>query len=220
MSNCRPANGNQPWPLSCALDGFGALLFDLDGTLVDTMPLHCLAYAQVFAARGYTFTMNDYLDHVGPPAAITIPAFAAAVGMPPIDDAEARTIHQEKKQRFRALLETKPVPTLPASGLLDRYHGQIPMAIVSSGNRNGVEAILRNLGWLDLFGGVITGDDVEQGKPHPEPFLLGAEALGVAPERCVVLEDTQSGIAGARAAGMSVIDVTVPGALIAAGDGQ
>jgi beta-phosphoglucomutase family hydrolase len=214
MYNCASLDDNRPWPLGWDLADYDALLFDLDGTLVDTMPLHCQAYADVFAARGYRFTMQDYLDNVGPPAAITIPAFVAAVGMAAIDEPGVKRIHQEKKQRFREILETGQLPILPTSALIEAHHARKPMAVVSSGNRDGVEAILRAAGWIDLFGCIVTGDDVTQGKPHPEPFLRAAQALGVAPGRCMVFEDTQSGIDGALAAGMSVIDVTAPGAVM------
>ena len=203
----------EPWPLGVDLSVYDALLFDLDGTLVDTMPLHGLAYASVFDARGHRFTMDDYLANVGPPARIAIPAFAAAAGMGEIDDAMIAALHAEKKAHFKTVLRQEKAPALIASHLLARYAGTIPMALVSSGNRDGVEAILETMAWRPHFGAVVSGDDVAQGKPHAEPYLAGAALLDVAPARCLVFEDTPVGIASGLAAGMTVIDVTQAGVI-------
>ena len=206
------------WPLSHDVSAYAALLFDLDGTLVDTMPLHGLAYAAVFEARGHSFTMADYLANVGPPARIAIPAFASAAGMGAIDDSMISMIHREKKDRFKEVLAREKATALAAAELLARHAGNMPMALVSSGNREGVEAILRTMGWRGYFGAVISGDDVTEGKPHPEPYLRGASLLGIPPARCLVFEDTPVGIESGVAAGMSVIDVTQPGAIYPAGE--
>ena len=203
----------EPWPLSLDLSGFDALLFDLDGTLIDTMPLHGLAYAAVFRSLGHDFTMADYLANVGPPARVAIPAFALAAGMGAIDEEMIQTIHREKKRHFKIVLERQKAPSLTASGLLLRYAGKMPIGLVSSGNRDGVEAILKSMDWQTHFGTVVSGDDVAQGKPHPEPYLAGAMRLGVRPERCLVFEDTRAGIQSGLAAGMTVIDVTQPGVM-------
>lgn len=213
MSSLSSGLDEAVWPLAYNLDAYDALLFDLDGTLVDTMPLHGLAYAAVFEGMGHRFTMDDYIANVGPPARVAIPAFALAAGMGTIDDAMIATIHREKKVRFKEVLATEKAPSLAASALLARHAGNKAIALVSSGNRDGVEAILTTMGWREHFGAVISGDDVTQGKPHPEPYLRGAAALGVAPELCIVFEDTQAGILSGTAAGMSVIDVTQAGVI-------
>lgn len=213
MSLLSSGDDRDSWPLSCNFEPFEALLFDLDGTLVDTMPLHGLAYGEVFAGLGHHFTLDDYLAHVGPPARVAIPAFAKAAGMGVIGEDVVASIHREKKIRFKDVLAREKAPSLTAAALLARFAGRKPMALVTSGNRDGVEAILRTMGWRDQFGAVVTGDDVTNGKPHPDPYLMGARLLGVRPEACLVLEDTQSGIDAAIAAGMSVIDVTQPGAI-------
>lgn len=203
----------EAWPLSLDASMFKALLFDLDGTLVDTMPLHGKAYADVFAARGFRLSMSDYLAQVGPPAGVALPLFMAAAGMPEITVEIARAIHREKKIRFKQIVATGAVPTLAAAQLLTRFHGIKPMAIISSGNRDGVDAIIAALGWSEYFDAVLTGDDVTRGKPDPEPYLRGAVRLGVEPAFCLALEDTEAGLMSARAAGMSVIDVTGSGAV-------
>lgn len=204
---------HEAWPQSLDASNFEALLFDLDGTLVDTMQLHGRAYADVFAARGFHLGIPDYLAHVGPPAAIALPLFMAAAGMREITEELTREIHREKKIRFKEVVSAGAVPTLAAAQLLTRFKGVKPMAIVSSGNRDGVEAIIAALGWTKCFDAVVTGDDVTRGKPDPEPFLRAAALLGVMPALCLALEDTEAGLTSARSAGMAVIDVTGSGAV-------
>lgn len=201
------------WPADIDLSGYHALLFDLDGTLVDTMELHGRAYGAVFAALGYRLGMADYLDGIGPPARVAIRAYARSAGMGELQDAEVERIHALKKTRLHSELAEHGVRALPTSRLMDRSVGKMPLAVVSSGNRNGVELILDHMGWLDLFDAVVAGEDTAEGKPAPAPYLRAAELLGVAPGRCLVFEDTESGIRAGLAAGMDVVDVTQPGVL-------
>jgi HAD superfamily hydrolase (TIGR01509 family) len=213
MSSSSSGQVEDVWPLSHDFDAYDALLFDLDGTLVDTMPLHGLAYAAVFEGLGHRFTLDDYLAHVGPPARVAIPAFAQAVGMGAIDDAMIAHIHGDKKLRFKEVLAREKAPSLATSALLARHAGRKPMALVSSGNRDGVEAILGTMGWREYFGAVVSGDDVRKGKPDAEPYLTAARLLGLDAARCLVFEDTEAGIKSGLAAGMSVIDVTQDGVI-------
>ena len=190
---------------------FAAYLFDLDGTLVDTMPLHYRAYAEVFAEDGLILKQEDYAALVGAPARIALPKFLASAGEAGADEARVAEVHARKKVAFDFILETTRPALLPASRILDRVRGVRPCALVSSGNRHGVEAIVRVMGWGDAFGVVITGDDVARGKPDPEPFLMAAGRLGVTAADCVAFEDTVEGLESARRAGMRAVDVTVPG---------
>jgi beta-phosphoglucomutase len=200
------------WPLHVDLRSFDALLFDLDGTLLDTMPLHGRAYVMAFHRLGYQLRIEDYLANVGPPARIAIAAFAAAAGMKECDDVTIRAIHSEKKRSFAQLLVQEPPPALNSAKLLTSEHGKL-MAVVSSGNQDGVAAILQRMNWHHLFGVVVSGDDTERGKPAPDPYFRAADTLGVSPERCLVFEDTEAGIQAAIAARMSVVDVTRPGVI-------
>lgn len=190
---------------------FAAYLFDLDGTLVDTMPLHYRAYADVFREDGLTLQQEDYAALVGAPARIALPKFLASAGEEGAGDERVAEIHARKKVAFDRLLGTTRPTLLPAAAILARMRGVRPCALVSSGNRHGVEAIVRAMGWGDAFGVIITGDDVARGKPDPEPFLMAADRLGVIAADCVVYEDTAEGLESARRAGMLAIDVTVPG---------
>jgi HAD superfamily hydrolase (TIGR01509 family) len=191
------------------IDHFDALMFDLDGTLVDTMPLHYEAYAEVLRTRGLNLEWSDFSALVGPPAGEVIGLFVAAAGGNR-NAFDAKQIHAEKKAAFERRLTRAELTLLPAANLLEAAAGKLPCALVSSGNRHGVDAIIAALGWGSRFAVTITGDDVTRGKPDPEPYRLAAKALGIAAGRCAALEDTEAGLASARAAGMIAFDVTLP----------
>ncbi|MCP4618190.1 MAG: HAD family phosphatase [Bradyrhizobium sp.] len=191
------------------LDGHSALLFDLDGTLIDTMPLHYRAYAEVFARHGLILRQADFQAAIGGPAAEAIPRFLASLGVENVSAADVLAIHQEKKDAFDGLLAQSSPARLPAAELLDRARGAKKIALVSSGNRRGVTAILASVGWENVFDIVISGDDVVRGKPDPEGYRKAAAALNVRPDECLVIEDTDAGLTSGRAAGMAVLDVAL-----------
>ena len=191
------------------IDGHSALLFDLDGTLIDTMPLHYRAYAEVFARRGFSLQEAHFQAAIGGPAAEAIPKFLASLGVENAGAADVLAIHQEKKDAFDALLALSSPARLPAAELLNRARGTKKIALVSSGNRRGVTAILASVGWKDVFDVVISGDDVARGKPDPEGYRMAAAALNVRPDQCLVIEDTDAGLMSGRAAGMAVLDVAL-----------
>ncbi|CDZ25171.1 HAD family phosphatase [Neorhizobium galegae] len=199
------------WPADLDLSGYDALLFDLDGTLVDTMTVHGRAYGEVFAHLGHRLKMEDYLAAIGPPARVAIRSYARAAGMGEIDDQMVANIHALKKARFGEVLARDGARALPASSLIEKWRGRRAMAVVSSGNRDGVTRILDHMGWTASLSAVVTGDDTVEGKPAPAPYLRAAELLQVSPALCLAFEDTVSGISAARAARMDVIDVTRPG---------
>ena len=188
------------------LAGFDGVLFDLDGTLIDSMPLHYRAYKMVFKKRGAALSWQSFMRHVGPPAARAIPMFAAEIGENLSRD-EVWQVHEDKKYALETLLEQEVPQELPAAKLLRALVPGQKSGLVTSGNSKGSRAMLAKLGWIDIFDVIVTGDDVQKGKPDPEPYLLAASKLEIAPERCVALEDTVVGIESALAAGMQVCDV-------------
>ncbi len=105
------------------------------------------------------------------------------------------------------VLTTSEPKVLPCGLLLQAFAGRLPVGLASSGSREGIECILRRLAWTDLFDAIITGEDATNGKPHPELFMLAAKAIGVDGHQCLAFEDTDDGVASARAAGMNVFDV-------------
>jgi beta-phosphoglucomutase family hydrolase len=179
------------------------LIFDFDGTLVDTMPLHYQAYRRAFAEVGLELAPEQYYGNVGGTARETIPRFLG--GRPcrrSVDD-----LHARKQAIAIELLETADIAQLATAALLPVFHGVHKMALASSGSRSGIDVVLRRFEWNGYFDAIVTGSDVQHGKPAPDLFLLAAERLGIPRSQCVVFEDTEDGIAAARAAGMAVFDV-------------
>lgn len=189
--------------MSDSISSYQAAAFDLDGTLVDTLPIHYEAYRIVLEALGSELTRERFAAAIGGPARDAIPRFVdmSSIGVS-IDE-----IHRRKKRVTTELLATWEIPLLPCALLLDAFAGRCKIAVVSSGSATSVHSILTRLGWEQFFDAVVTGDDVERGKPAPEPFLTAAARLGVEPARCLVFEDSDDGVLSAQAAGMTVFDV-------------
>ncbi|MCK6549739.1 HAD family phosphatase [Myxococcota bacterium] len=180
-----------------------AAIFDFDGTLVDTMPLHYEAYRQVFAELSIELTPDDFYGNVGGKAKETIPRFLrgrpCAVGV--------EELHARKKARLEVILDDVEIPVLETAKLVPVFASMTKVALASSGSRPGIEKILARLGWSSWFGAIVTGEDAPRGKPAPDLFVLAASRLGVDPRHCIAFEDTDDGCASARAAGMTVFDV-------------
>jgi HAD superfamily hydrolase (TIGR01509 family) len=182
---------------------FNGVLFDLDGTLIDTMPLHYEAYRRTFLEMGLTLTPEAFYGNVGGTGLETIPRFLA--GRPaPWSIVE---IHEQKKKRLATLLDEAELVVLPAAHLLPLLRGRVPLAVATSGARPGVEKMLRRLNWQETFQAVVTAEDVRNGKPAPDVYLEAARRINVPIGECLALEDTDDGAASARAAGATVIDV-------------
>lgn len=186
------------------LPAFSAVLFDFDGTLVDTMPSHYAAYREVFSEVGLELTEEDFFGNVGGKASETIPKFLR--GRPV--DVSVEELHRRKKAKVNTVFAAAPVHVLPAASLLPFFAGSVPVGLVSAGSRPGIEILLERLGWSRYFDIVITGEDCVRSKPDPEPFLTAARRLSVDASRVLVFEDTSAGIDSALAAGMMVFDVS------------
>ena len=181
----------------------GAVLWDLDGVLVDSTRFHYEAFRALLAESGRDVGFDEFRDLFGlRNDAILRRLFGE------LPAAEAERLADRKEELFRELIAGK-VEALPgAAGLVRRLReAGVPMAIVSSTPRANIELILGSLGLAEAFAAVVAAEDVRQGKPHPEGFLAAAERLGVPPADCVVLEDAPEGIRGGKAAGMRCIGV-------------
>ncbi len=185
------------------IEPIAAALFDFDGTLVDTMPLHFQAYRDVLAEVDIELTPEDFYSSIGGNARETIPKFLRGRTCA----LSTSEIHARKKQRIGELLAAGPIPVLETAKLLDVFSGHMLMGLVSSGARQGIEVVLDRLDWRRHFGAVVTGEDAIHGKPAPDLFLLAASRLGVSPQRCMAFEDTDAGIEAANSAGMRTFDV-------------
>ena len=180
-------------------DGVKALLFDCDGTLVDTLALYRTCWRQVFGRRGFDMSDEWFATWQGHSM---LPFVGAA--FPEADDELIQTIGSEGVALFLEsthLLE----PLEHVVEIARRYHGVLPMAVVSGGPRSAVRDSLTAVGIRDLFEPIVTVDDVAHGKPAPDGYLLAARMLGVDPAECVAYEDSGSGMASARDAGVGVI---------------
>ena len=183
---------------------FGAYIFDCDGTLVDSMPLHYRAWSAAFEAQGasFDFTEHQFYENAGVPDREIVAKMNALHGTELSPDA----VHDYKKDWFvQHLSELEAVPEVAA--VVRELHGRKPIAVASGSDITIVDPELRHVGLRDFFEVLITPVDVERGKPAPDMFLLAAEKLGVDASECLVFEDGQAGIDAATAAGMESVFV-------------
>lgn len=183
---------------------FDGYIFDLDGTLIDTMPLHYRAWDAAMRAVGLPHALDeDYFYALGGvPTRRVAELFGERYGLK-LDPDEV--FH--RKEALFAELQGEATLIEPVVTIARAKAGTHPLAIASGGPRVIVHRSLEVTGIGPLFRAVVTADDVVHGKPAPDMFLLAAQQLGVAPERCLVFEDAEPGIQGARAAGMQVVRV-------------
>ena len=184
---------------------FDAYLFDCDGTIVDSMPLHYVAWTRTLAEWNCTFPEDLFYAWGGRPVAEIIADLNREQGLAMPVEAIAK---RKEAMYFDVLPTIQAIPEVLEH--IHLSHGQIPFAVVSGSTRDSVTASLEALQILDRFETLVCAGDYTQGKPHPEPFLMAAERLGVAPERCLVFEDTEMGIQSATAAGMASVKVLQP----------
>lgn len=182
---------------------YKAFIFDLDGTLADTMPVHYKACQIVCNQKGFDFPEDYFYQEAGKP---TLEVFRNLIKKLGIEGVDGNVLGQAKEEEFLKLIPTvKPLSII--ADVAQSHKGKIPMAIGSGGQRHSVDLTLDVIGYNGFFDAVVSCDDVEKHKPHPDTFLKAAKQMGVAPEDCVVFEDGDPGIKAAEAAGMMVVDV-------------
>jgi beta-phosphoglucomutase family hydrolase len=184
---------------------FDAYLFDCDGTIVDSMPLHYKAWKQILGEWNCEFSEERFYAWGGMPIVEIISTLNREYGLSmPVETLAAR----KERLYFELLPELRPVPEVVEHVLA--MHGKIPFAVVSGSTRDSVVASLTTLRLLDRFDALVCAGEYQNSKPHPEAFLLAAEKLGVHPNTCLVFEDTDMGIEAATAAGMKSARVPPP----------
>jgi HAD superfamily hydrolase (TIGR01509 family) len=178
------------------------LIFDCDGTLVDSMPLHMKAWEYAVTSRGGPWEPEFFYKKKGMPEEDIVSLYNARYGVQfdPVDTVRA------KHQFFRAhASEFKPIPHVVDVVL--RHRDVLPMAVASGGVRENVDLELDALHIKDFFKAILTADDDIKPKPAPDIFLEAAKLLGIAPEHCQVFEDGDLGLEAARKAGMLPTDI-------------
>lgn len=179
-----------------------ALIFDCDGTLTDSMPLHFLCWHQTMQRHGITFDEDRFYSLGGIPTDKIIAMLSQEQGVP-VNVPEAA---QQKEAAFIDMLhQLEPIPFVVEVARQQR--GRLKMAVASGGFRSIIEQQLRQIGVHDWFDTIVSAEDTALHKPEPDVFLEAARRLGVPPELCLVYEDSDLGIEAARRAGMTWVDV-------------
>ncbi len=184
---------------------FRAYLFDCDGTIVDSMPLHYVAWKKALAEWGCTFEEELFYAWGGRPVRDIIASLNSMYGLNMPVDAVA---HRKEALYHEQLPQLQAIDEVVAH--IKAQHGRIPLAVVSGSRRSSVVGSLSALSLLDKFDTLVCAEDYKNGKPAPDAFLLAAERLGVPPAFCLVFEDTDMGIKAATAAGMASVRVPQP----------
>ena len=183
----------------------GAVLWDMDGTLLDSAEYHWLAWREALAAEGFDVTRAQFESTFGQ----RNDTILRTTFGPDFPAGEVDRIAGVKEARYRELVRTRGIDALPG---VRRWLNRLKtegwrQAVASAAPRLNVGTILEVLHVADCFDAIVSAEDVQHGKPDPQVFLLAATRLGVPPARCVVVEDAPAGVEGARRAGMRSIGV-------------
>jgi HAD superfamily hydrolase (TIGR01509 family) len=186
------------------LHRYRAVIFDMDGLLLETEVLWQRAERRLFARHGAEFTFEDKLTVMGTSAAFTGEFFARRLGY---GQDQAASLIQEVTELMHEELQAQVDARPGAVELVARLRGRVALGLASNSPRYLVDAALQSAGFADAFEAIVSSDDVAHHKPAPDLYLLACERLGVTPADALALEDTASGIAAAKAAGLTCIAV-------------
>ena len=181
---------------------FDALIFDCDGTLTDSMPLHYLGWQRTMSRYGIAFDEDRFYALGGMPSDKIVAMLAGEHGL----ELDADAVADQKEEAFLEVLHLLE-PISAVMQIANDNRGRLKMAVASGGFRRIIEIQLRQVACWDWFDTSVTAEDTTRHKPEPDVFLEAARRLGVVPARCQVYEDSDLGIEAARRAGMSCVDV-------------
>ena len=179
------------------------LIFDIDGTICDTMPVHFIAWRTTAAEYGIDFTTDLFAEVTGVPSLQTCQYLKNKFDL----DFDPMEFSLRKEERFEKTMHLAQ-PIEPVVAVIRAHKGKIPMACGTGGSQHLAWRTLEIAGVKDCFEHVVAAEDVVNHKPFPDTFLKAAELIGVAPSECEVYEDGKLGIEAAVRAGMFVVDVT------------
>jgi beta-phosphoglucomutase family hydrolase len=184
-------------------DKVAGLIFDCDGTLADTMPIHYRAWIDLLSQYGINFTEERFYSLGGMPTSKIVRLLADESGVEVID---VEAMVHRKEQTFLSLLN-QVQRIVPVTTIAENHRGKLPMAVASGGYRRVVELTLNHVGIKDWFQTIVCAEDTTRHKPEPDVFLEAAKRLNVPAEKCVVFEDTDIGLEAAKRAGAIPVDV-------------
>jgi beta-phosphoglucomutase len=182
-----------------------AIIWDLDGTLIDSSAYHWEAWQEVMTAENLRLTYEEYVADFGKR---NDEILRGRLG-PDLTDGDIARITGAKEERYRELVRERGLKLLPGAGywLNQLKADQWLQALATSSPRNNIGAVFAALGIENYFDVVVSSEEVKHGKPHPDVFLAAAEKLNIAPGKCIVIEDAPAGIEAAHRAGMKAIGV-------------
>ena len=178
------------------------IIFDCDGTLADTMPLHWRAWQAIAQRHRLHFPEERFYELGGVPTRDILKMLAQEQGVP-ID--HLAVAHEKEIEYLPLLHQVEPVNAVV--GVAREHYGKIPMAVASGGTKKIITQVLEHLGIVKLFDAIVTSEDVTRQKPAPDIFLEAARRIGLPPKFCRAYEDTELGLQAIRAAGMEAVDV-------------
>jgi beta-phosphoglucomutase family hydrolase len=186
------------------IKGVKGLIFDLDGTLVDSMPFHFAGWQKACKKYGAHIDNTFLRKHLGSPGWIIANEIIKTSNLH-----ESVTVEQIMNEKIEEFYKVQNLikPIKPVADIVKKYYGKLPMAVGTGGHRKAVERTLELTGLRKYFDIIVTANDVDNFKPHPETFLKCAELMKVEPQLVEVFEDGDFGIEAARMAGMIVTDV-------------
>ncbi|MGC6405578.1 beta-phosphoglucomutase family hydrolase [Bisgaard Taxon 45] len=182
---------------------YSGLIFDMDGTVVDTMPCHERAWLKVAETVGYPLSPSVMYELAGAPLRTIAVEMMQRANMPLTQLQDVMIL----KRQFGHAFIMAEATLLPAAEIVKTYHHKKPMALGTGSHREITHKLLNKLAIAHCFSAVVTSEDVTQHKPAPDTFLRCAELIGVNPHTCLVFEDADLGVQAGLAAGMHVFDV-------------